>query len=276
MGSEMCIRDSSGARRPVAEPGDARRRASAPREQFPRPAAPGSAGVLTLGRPGFATARFLTPPRALDASTRARDADKGLSKGLSKSLASGRRPIRARDDDKGLSKGRASGRRPSCARDDDKSLTARGACRTVSAPREQFPRRAAPRSARVLTLGRPGLAPARFLTPPRALDASTRAARDADEGLSKSRASGRRPIRARDDDEGLSKGRAGRTVSAARGQLPRPASPGSAGVLTLGRPGLAPASFLAPPRALDASTCARDADKGLSKSRASGRRPTRA
>mmetsp|Transcript_6316 Transcript_6316/g.19062 ORF Transcript_6316/g.19062 Transcript_6316/m.19062 type:complete len:262 (+) Transcript_6316:130-915(+) len=133
-----------------------------------------------------------------------------------------------------------SGRRPSCARDDDKSLTARGACRTVSAPREQFPRRAAPRSARVLTLGRPGLAPARFLTPPRALDASTRA-RDADKGLSKglskSLASGRRPSRARDDDKGLSKGRAGRTVTAAREQFPRPAAPGSAGVR--GRPGAA-------------------------------------
>ena len=59
------------------------------------------------GRPGLAPASFLAPPRALDASTLARDAPKGLSK----SRASGRRPSRARDDDKGLtSRGRPAGR----------------------------------------------------------------------------------------------------------------------------------------------------------------------
>jgi len=129
----------------------------------------------------------------------------------------GRRPIRARDSDEGLSKSRASGRRPTRARDDDKGLYKDRAGRTVSAARGQLPRPASPGSAGVLTLGRPGLAPARFLAPPRALDASTRAARD--------------------DDKGLTARGACRTVSAAREQFPRPAAPGSAGVR--GRPGAA-------------------------------------
>ena len=248
-----------------------------------------------LGRPGsLQRASSLRASRRVnsDAVTSRRPRRR---RGSSKSRASGRRPIRARDDDEGLSKGRA-GRTVSAARAAPRpasreapefspsadpgslpraSLAPASARRVNSAPETPTrvsPRvaplgagQAAPETTKGLSKGRAGRRSLRregqLRGPPRReapefspsadpgsllrasslrRERSTRqlAARDADDkGLSKGRASGRRPSCARDDDKGLSKGRAGRTVTAAREQFPRPAAPGSAGVR--GRPGAA-------------------------------------